>query len=256
MDKHKQTIVQIKQKRELSGIDDSIVIGALDSYLKKNNLSLDALKAPHIKLLVKDIRAELRCSAGMFQTSHKNREKLLQSGKIESILKTHSSTKERFAFYPELRKLLETLKVTSILDLGCVLNPIALAKPEVTYYASDINLSELEIIKEFFSKNSIKGKTFFCDLRKIEECPLPSADVCLIFKVFDILGKNDYLLAERVLKMVSSRHILASFSTITLSGKPMQSPRRIWFEKLIRNLNLNFEIISSPNEIFYLIRRE
>jgi SAM-dependent methyltransferase len=255
MDIRQSALSRIKQKKELSGIGDSIVLGVLDSYVKRNNLSLEKLKISDIKLIVKDIRAELRYSTGMFQTSRKNRKKLADSEDMDEILKTHSSTKERFNFYPRLKEVINSLKPKSILDLGCGLNPLAIAKPGVTYYACDINLSELEIIRDYFKKHNIKGDAFFCDLRKIDECSVPEADLCLIFKVFDILGKNDYVIAERVLKHINFKNLIVSFSTTTLSGKRMNSPRRIWFEKLLVNLGFKFNTVSSENEIFYIAAR-
>jgi SAM-dependent methyltransferase len=243
---------KIKQKKELSGIDDSIVSELVQKYLEKNRIPLENLKESYLKIIVKDIRSNLRDYAGRFQIGWKDRYKLLEKGDINSLLKTHSSTSERIAFYPRLKELISRLKARSILDLGCGINPIALASPGVVYYASDINGEELKLIEKFFEKNNIKGKTFVCDLANVNSCNLPEADICLILKVFDILGKNDYLLAEKVISRIKSKYLLISFSTKTLSGKPMNKPRRIWLEKLLEKLNYSFEIIKSDNEIFYL----
>jgi len=249
----KDIISLIKQKKEISGIDDSLISELLGEYLKKNNILIENLTKPQLKIVVKDIRSQLRNYAGRFRIGLKDRNKLLEQEDYNALLRTHSSTKERIGFYPKLKELISKLNINSILDLGCGLNPIALAEPSITYYASDINLEELKLIEQFFIKNKIKGKTFFCNLLKVD-CTLPEADLCIIFKVFDILGKNDYSIAEKVLEKIKSRYLLASFSTKTLSGKPMNSPRRIWFEKLLANKNYTFEIIKSDNEIFYLAK--
>jgi hypothetical protein len=249
-------IARIKQKKELSGIDDSIVSNALLLYLNKRKLSLDNINERQIKLVIKDIRSELRNYAGRFQVGIKDRKALLEKEDITALLRTHSSTKERISFYPALARFIESLDIKSILDLGCGLNPIALAKPGIKYYASDINLEELNLINGFFAGNNIDGRAFFCDLNKIEKCDIPEAELCMILKVFDILGKNDYAIAHKVLERIRSRYILVSFSTRTLSGKPMRRPRRIWFENLIVKMAFLFEIFNSDNEIFYFMKRK
>jgi len=248
-----QVVQKIKEKKELSGIEDSIVSEHLNEYLAKHRINLTALTPYQIKLIITDIRKILREKVGRFQASIKNRYPLLEKGNIEAILRTHSSTKERVYFYPQLKEIIRKLKVKSILDLGCGINPLALAEKGTKYYASDINSEDLDIVKEFFKDHKIDGEVFVCDLNKIEACVLPKTDLTLILKVFDILGKSDYRTAKKVIERVSSAHLIVSFSTKTLSGKPMKSQRRVWFERLLGSFLYRFEIIKSDNEIFYII---
>ena len=248
-----QIVQKIKQKKELSGIEDSIVLEHLIGYLEKNKLSLHKLNPSQITLIMKDIRALLRERVGRFQASIKNRYPLLEKGDIQAILHTHSSTKERIYFYPQLKEIIKKLKVKSILDLGCGINPLALAEQGIKYYASDINAEDLNIVKEFFKNQRIDGEVFVCDLNKIENCTLPKADLTLVLKVFDILGKSDYRAAKKIIERISSNHLIVSFSIKTLSGKPMKSQRRIWFERLLDSFLYRFEIVKSDNEIFYIV---
>ena len=248
-----QVVQKIKQKKELSGIENSIILEHLNEYLAKHRINLTALTPHQIKLIITDIRKILRERVGRFQASTKSRYPLLKEGDIQSILQTHSSTKERVDFYPQLREIIKRLKVKSILDLGCGINPLALAECVKKYYASDINAEDLDIVREFFKNYKIDGEVFVCDLNKIDECTLPKADLTLVLKVFDILGKSDYRTANNILEKLSSRHLIVSFSTKTLSGKPMKHQRRIWFERLLDSLLYKFEIVKSDNEIFYII---
>lgn len=140
------------------------------------------------------------------------------------------------------------------MDLACGLNPLALATSGVKYYASDIKEDELILIKKYFEKNKIKGKTFIYDIRKIKQ-DLPKADLCLLFKVLDIIEKKGHKLAEKILKTVECKTILVSFPTKKLSGRPMRHPERKWLEKLLNRLNYPFKIFRSENEIFYLIKK-
>ena len=98
----KEIIFEIKKKKELSGLADIIVFEPLIKYLNKNNLkssSLADFSDRDKKLLVKEIRAELRLLHGRFQASKKPRMELFKRDDIESLLKTHSSTKERMLIY-------------------------------------------------------------------------------------------------------------------------------------------------------------
>lgn len=250
----KYLIEKIKQKKELSDIADSLISEILETYLKKHKINLENLKEKEIKIIIKDTRSQLRLLAGRFQKSSKDKSKFLQQNKLHELLKTHTSTAERLSFYPELKKIIEKLAPKSILDLACGLNPIALASPQIIYYASDVKLSELKLIESFFKKNKIKGSVFVYNLRDLSK-PLPKADICLLFKTIDIVEKNSHDLAKKLIKKLNCKYIIISFSTRTLSGKPMQFPRRFWLEKLLDSLSLKFKTFSSNNEIFYLVEK-
>ena len=254
----KQELIEnIKKKKELSGLPDSFVLDALEEQLAKLGVKSLDLKKAQQKALVKLVRADLRKKTGMFQKVTeklwKSRLELLEEGKIGEILETHASTKERLSFYPKLKEIISSLNVKSILDLGCGLNPLALASPEIVYYAVDIQKGELELIKKFFQKNNIQGKTISKDLSK--DINLPPADLCLALKLFDILESKGHKQAENILKSISCRHFIISFSTKTLSGKPMLHVKRPWLERILNRLAYKFSIINSENEIFYIIER-
>mgnify|MGYP001602700304 CR=1 FL=1 len=252
MDLSEELLKKIKEKKELSQISDSFILDILGKYLSKINA--EKLKPSEKKIIVKEVRAELRRSAGMFQKGFKSRESLLEKGDFANLLKTHSSTAERIDFYSELKKLILKLNPKSILDLGCGLNPIALASPYVVYYAVDIREDELNMINTFFEKNSIKGRVFSQDLRKPID-NLPEADLCLIFKIFDILESKGHKQAEYIIKSVKCKNILISFSTRTLSGKPMRLARRLWLERMLSRLGYKFTMVNSSNEIFYIVEK-
>ncbi len=250
-----QLVSKIKEKRELSDLPDSLVKEALKDYLKKRNIDIPK-KEKQQKIIVKEVRAELRKYTGRFQikSPFEKRKKLLEEYKIIELLKTHTSTKERLDDYDKIKELIYSSNPKSILDLGCGLNPIAIAKNGVKYYAYDIKESELRLIELYFKKNKIQGKTFFEDIREIEE--FPKTDMCLIFKTLDIIESKGHKKAMEILQKIPSKKIIVSFSTKTLSGKPMNSPRRQWFENLLNALNYKFEIFKIKNEIFYIIEKK
>jgi len=244
-------IKKIKEKKELSGVSDSIVKDNLDKVLKKYNVSSEYLTPKNEKIILKEVRSLLRDQVGQFQTSIKSRSKFLDDK--NQLLKTHSSTKERLTFYPELIKIIKNLKVKSILDLGCGLNPVALANKEVKYFASDINEEEISIINRYFKKKKIRGHAFIYDLKKINK-DLPKADLCLLFKILETVD-DDHKLTKKILLLVQCDKILVSFSSKKLSGKSMDNPNRSWFEILISKMNFKVKKFHSDNEIFYLLGR-
>ena len=275
-------IEEIKRKKELSGLTNSIVSNILDNYLKKHSIILKNLKSKELKIIIKDIRVELRKLSGRFQKSFKKIK--LEENNIGNILKTHSSTAERLDFYPKLKNIISKLKVHSILDIGCGLNPIALANKKIYYYASDINEEYLQLIKKFFERNHIKGDVFVFDVKVFEQTMhfsawntlsiqkskqniqglfdirnssmiLPKADLCLLFKLLDIIEIKSHKIAKALIEKLECKYILISFATKTLSGKQMKYPKRKWLEFLLEDLNYKYKIFNSNNEIFYLVKK-
>jgi 2-polyprenyl-3-methyl-5-hydroxy-6-metoxy-1,4-benzoquinol methylase len=248
-------IEKIKKKPEFAFLSNEIVKSALEDYLKKHKILLKEFNEHDEKIIIKDIRALLRKLSGQYQKSKRDKFTLLKENKINQILLTHSSTSERLAFYPKLKKKIDSLPVSSILDLGCGLNPIALASKKFIYHASDIKEDELSLIQEFFNKKGINGKTFVYDLRKFDNSQLPNVDLCLIFKVLDIIEKSPHRLTEKIITSIKCKFLLISFATKKLSGKKMNFPKRKWFERMLEKHKLQYELFESENEIFYFIKR-
>ncbi|MEK6898511.1 MAG: hypothetical protein AABW79_00245 [Nanoarchaeota archaeon] len=240
----KDLIRKIKEKKELSGLADSFVSQALDKVLKKHSTPRSPKEE---KLIIKETRAMLRKSAGRFLDSN------LIENKDQSILEAHSSTRERLAIYPELKKKIYSLNPKSILDIGCGLNPLAIAKKHVKYIATDINENYLKIVSNFFKKEKIEGDTMILDVKTSSS--FPKADLCLMLKLVDVIEEKGHKRTEEIIKSLNCKDIIISFSTKTLSGKPMNHPQRGWIEQLCNRLNLKFSIWSTPNEIFYFIKK-
>ncbi len=236
-----ELIPEIKRKKELSGIPDEIVKEILEKEIKKGTPKGEK----DIKIIIKRTREKLRDYVGRFTLSKG------PSPDDPDILKAHKSTKERLDFYPELKRIISSFHPRSILDLGCGLNPIALASNDIEYHASDIDSTALNIVSEYFKKHKIRGSVKNQDIRNMD---FPQADLCLIFKVFDIL-KLPHSKVNDILSRIKSKDIIVSFPTITLSGKPMKNKRRFWFEDIIKSLGYDFKTVSSRNELFYIIEK-
>lgn len=245
-----ELVSKIKQKKELSGIPNSFIMPILEKTLRRYNLKTENLSKSEISVIVKESRAELRNYVGRFHSSQKNRMNLLVQDEIDRLLSSHSSTRERVSFYPELISLLEKLNVKTVIDLGSGINPLAMAYRFKEYYAYDINENDISLVQEFFKTKNILGSAVVQDIR--QPFSYPSADICLIFKVLDIIEKKGHKIADNLISNIKCKYILISFATRTLSGKPMKYAQRGWIEKILSKHGRSFKIINSENEIFYL----
>src|SRR3989344_3707825 len=131
MDELEELIELIKQKEELSNISNEVIKDEVIKHLK--GINKKSLSSKEKRVIMKEVRASLRRLVGRFTFKHKN-----NSSNCEDLLKEHASTKERIDYYPLIKKRISSLNVSSILDIGCGLNPLAIAESKYNYYALDI----------------------------------------------------------------------------------------------------------------------
>lgn len=244
----KELIKAIKKKRELSGVADDVIARLIKQRLASYHTTLPELSPKQQKLLLKLIRADLRQLTGMFHPK--------SSTKRQDLLATHASTAERLSHYEGLKEKISSLRPERILDLGCGLNPIALATSEAEYHAADINLADLALVKNHFKKNNFSGYVFTFDLQHDDLKKLPKADLILLFKVIDLIDrKKGHKVTEHLLKNLSYQHLLISFPKIKLSGLAMRYPERRWLSLMCDRLGLRHEKFTLGNELFYLIKK-
>lgn len=270
----------IKQKKQLQGLDDSIIKNYLKEYFEKNKRALSKLaqypgekqllRSAEYEKVLKTVRAKLHESYGLFQIPKnsedikrnfikKLKQRSLTEEDYKNILSLHLSTKERFDSYDSLYSQIFKLtgKPGSIIDIGCGLNPISshyMPLKKFRYIASDIDKSNLDFISEFFELSGIDGRTIVLDFQNekdLQKLAFIETDICFLFKVLEI----DKRVAEDLITSVNSKFIVASFSTLSVSGKIMSSPQRDWFEKLLNRLKYKFSTFSTENEIFYVIKK-
>ncbi|PIN74426.1 hypothetical protein COV20_00160 [Candidatus Woesearchaeota archaeon CG10_big_fil_rev_8_21_14_0_10_45_16] len=280
----KEIILAIKKKKELSGINDDFVREQLFSYLKKNQQKAAVLqqnnpKAAAYKQVIKDVRSQLRRVYGLFRVDEerKKREDLktvleeAPENKLKQvssrILETHSSTKERLPIYEKIYDKIFAItgKPRRIIDLGCGLNPFSFPSMRLrkaAYHAYDISQSEIELLEDYFkrlhdSNPHFQGYAEILDILHWQYLQhLETADVCFLFKMTDVLDRGKgHKVTEEVLKAVPARYVVISFATKTMSGKKMTAPRRKWMEWLCDRLQYEYNVLSFPNEIFYVIKK-
>lgn len=246
---------KIRDKRELKGISREVAEEMTGDYLNKKKINLDKISERDEEIIKKDIRAQLRQFVGRFSKFPRSKQKYIEKKDFSKLAETHSSTKERMASLQEIKKLIRRIMPRKILDLGCGLNPLLLAEPGIEYYAVDINESDLEIVRKYFAFKGIIGNVISHDIRKIVQLNLPNVDLCLILKVLDLIDKKGHKTAEAILDSVKSTYLLISFSSRTLSGKPMNHPQRGWIERLLTRKNWPYKMFKTSNEIFYFAKK-
>lgn len=247
--KDRNLIALIKKKPELRGLSDAFVAEIVQRYRTRPAYK-GTLSKRLEKQLIKQVRHELRKAAGRFNAPLEHTD--LDPARIQKLIAKHASTRERLPYYPLIKELVCNGKPVSILDLGCGLNPLVLVESSTQYYAYDIRQDEIDLINAFFKKKGIAGHAQVADIRTAS---FPHADVCLLWKVIDLVDGSGHKKAEQLLKTIPCPRIIVSFSTKTLSGKPMNHPQRGWIERLCTRLGYRFHLEKIPNELFYIIEK-
>lgn len=235
-------IVAIKKKRELAGVSDIYVRDILEKYITQHKVVFP-LQEKDAKLLMKSIRAQLRRNTGMFKRTFEK----------DKGSAAHQSSRERASSYLLLKSIIAELKPKSILDLGCGLNPLAVATPSIPYYAYDINEADIAQVRSYLSNIRNTGYARVADVQ--EEDHLPHADLCLMLKLVDLLDSKGHKNAEKLMDRISCNYFIISFSTKTISGRPMRHPQRGWIERLAKRKGHTFKKHTAENELFYLIEK-
>ena len=278
-DKIIELIAKIKSKKELNQISDDFVKDQLFTYFQQKPKIIsviDKVKSAKYKLIVKDVRAKLRRLYGQFRSEDmlnvrrdlmeefKVASKIKRKKIIDEILKTHSSTRERLNHYVNLYEKIFaiTKKPKIILDLGAGINPLSfvyMGLKSVKYYAYDLSHDEINLINDYFSilteeKNNFSGYAEVLDLLHLEN--LPSADLCFLLKMTDVLDRGKgHKMTEQAIENLSTKFVVVSFPTLTMSGKKMNFPRRRWMELMCKRLGYYYETLEFSNELFYVIEK-
>ncbi len=266
-----QYMQEVKANKKYSTLADEIVLQEIKEYLRKN----PTLKRVD-KQSVKDIRAKLhRLYSSYLRGKKSKRDKLLQELKansenlnlINKILASAVSTKERLDDYQEIyKKIFQITGIPkTIIDLGAGLNPVSFSYmnlEQLNYYSYDIDNQDIDFLNKYFEimkSKGLNGKAEILnilDFKKIKN--LPSTDIVFMFKLLDLINTKNSKPGEELIKYLinnKTKFIIASFSTRTISGKPMNLPKRKGFELMLQRNNLKFQTIKTNNEIFYVIHK-
>ncbi|MFZ3070208.1 MAG: hypothetical protein WA110_03690 [Anaerolineaceae bacterium] len=179
----------------------------------------------------------------------------------QAMMRLHNSTSERLPFLETFYHtcLASIAPVSSVLDLACGLNPLALAwmplAPDCTYYACDVVLPMLTFLNHFFATQHVHGQAFDCDLTST--IPSQRVQVAFLLKTLPCLDQLDKSLGARLLEEVKADHILISYPSKSLGGKSkgMLATYTEQFARLIAGASFSVKSFTFPNEIAFLLSR-
>jgi len=269
-------VADVKVKPELNSLDDKFVKEHLIKVMERESRKTNQLaenfthKSRQYREIVKLVRGDLRRVYGLFRDKKPLNDDLFNDfckspqdiRKARRVLESHSSTKERLNFYDKLYGKIFSItgKPKSLLDLGCGINPFSfpyMKLKNLTYNAYDISNKEIADIKKYFFNLKIDGTAEVFDILKFSKLSkLPQSDVALMFKMTDVVDRNKgHKGTEEVLLHTPANFIVVSFPTLTMSGKPMNVPRRKWIELLCNRLEFEFTVLEFSNEIFYVVNK-
>lgn len=236
-------IILVKQKREFSGLPDSLVEKAL--CLNKND--------------VKKTRAFLRKYFGVFMTN-----KVLK-GANEKVLENHISSRKRdYSLYYEKIKSVVGADFKSVLDFGCGANGFSYSF--ISKYFGKVNYIGVEATKqlcdsqnEFFKNNNFSAKvvwgdlfdlSFVDDIVKKSQTPR----LILLLQVVDALENIEPNFSKKFIlnlkgNVGSEDVIVISNPVKSISGRNKFDIKRRWLEEFIKD---NFILVDK----FYLFEEE
>ena len=183
----------------------------------------------------------------------------------ETGMRSHASTRERLpyldTFYGGIWAI--TGVPRSILDLGCGLNPLALAQmgldPSARYVAIDVDERPLAAVRAHLERSGHPHEVRTLDL--VTAVPDDEADVALLLKLVTTLDRQDPTAATRLLRGLRAKHAVVSFNTRSLGGRGNKGMERTNRERLDRLVAEAGRVIgvaeaSVPGELVFVLALE
>ena len=137
-----------------------------------------------------------------------------------------------------------TGKPKSVLDLGCGYAPLHFPFKNINYYCCDVG------------HDYVKDKGFVFDLLHDDYDKLPKVDVVFLFKVLESLEYFKKDISKDIIKKLKAKYVVVSFDKKSLSGKrEIRKKGRKWLRRILKELNLDYEIFDYRDEIFFVIKK-
>jgi len=221
------------------------VISAVASAKKYHTLSLDTIRRVAgrelaiyggVKAATRATRRRLHQIYGAFdremdyEAAYRRLEAACGAGSDEEIravcrelLSRHSSTAERLPildrFYPAIWEV--TGRPTTLLDLGCGLNPLALPwmslLPDTRYIALDIAADRVHFLNRYLALAGLQPLARCQDL--LVHPPDDAADVALLLKMSPSLERQEKGATLRLMEQLRAPFIVVSFAVKSLGGR-------------------------------------
>lgn len=265
---------EVKSKKQIKDLDNEFVKKHIIKYLKSNgdmrkkieNSKNKTTKNPIIKTAIKDIRNEIGQLYGCYLTSkYQKRYRFLEENKIEELLLSHKSSRERYNFYNEFYNIiLNWHKPKSIVDIACGFNPFSYPILEkkhkkIKYLTIDLDNDDTNLINNFFEKNKLNGKAKTYDItdkKFLQDKDLKNYETAFLLKTLDSVERTNKNLSKEILEDLPQKKIVVTFPSQSLvSKKNVKNNARKWFIKFLDEKKWNYIKTSIENEDIYLITK-
>ncbi|NMB62953.1 MAG: hypothetical protein GYA18_11530 [Chloroflexi bacterium] len=262
-----EVIRQVLEKKKYSHLDKDLVAFIAAEEIKKRASLKEAVKSTANKLhqvgwayfaQQPDYTTHLHELAALPADLHADmsRQFCLQ------LMQEHASTRERLSILDEFYTILfsDIRPITSILDLACGFNPLALGwmpvAPDVRYNACDIFDDMNAFLQSFFAHFHIQGKAETCNL--LSTIPQEKVQVALLLKTLPCLEQAEKESSRRILTDIRARTLIVSFPVHSIGGreKGMRQHYASQFEALLAELGWNYQKFLFASELAYRIERE
>ncbi len=175
------------------------------------------------------------------------------------LMSYHASTRERLPileqFYSEIFAALPP--VSSILDLACGLNPLALPwmplAEHVTYSTYDIYSDMMDFLQAWFIMQGKMGSATVCDV--LHACPSQQADVAFLLKAIPCLEQLDKRACHQLLPKIQARYLVVSFPVSSLGGrkKGMIEHYETAFREMLKEQHWDVKRLVFESELVFII---
>jgi len=182
------------------------------------------------------------------------------------VMRSHASTAERI---PDLEEFFQTTlasiaPVTSILDLACGMNPLALAWMPLSsssrYVGCDLYMDLTGFLSSFYAHIDRSGQFEACNLLDMAFPDLPAkrAQVTFLLKTLPCLEQLERGAGLRLLHAIPSSYILVSFPVSSLGGRPkgMRANYENQFLEMVAGRNWRVERFSFKTELAFLVEKD
>ena len=261
-----RVVAAVRQSRRYSGIDEAVIRrSAARALLEARGQVNDAIKRTKRQLhQVYGAYAGVahrydRLLSRLTQAHAEGRDEFL--AELRRIMALHASTRERLLYLEDFYSALfaRVGPVTSILDVGCGLNPLAAPwmrlSHDAVYTAVEIEASLAAFVGDCLDLMAVRARSLVSDA--IASPPQDTVDLALVLKLAPCLEQQQRGAAGDLIGSLRARFVAVSFPVRSLGGrgKGMHANYARVFEQMAGREQWNAEEIAVRGELLYLITK-
>lgn len=179
----------------------------------------------------------------------------------QSIMKHHASMRERLQYLDQFyfEVLAELAPISSVIDIGCGLNPLAIPwmplANDAEYYAYDIYEDMMSFLNDCIRLMGMHG---YAQARNVlSDCPTHKVNVAFLLKAIPCLEQIDKRAGARLLEQIRADYLVVSFPAQSLGGKEkgMMGNYERRFDELTGGKGWSIQRFQFATELVFLVRK-